>query len=595
MAPSAPNREPNAGGEQPSLGKILVADDRPENLLLLTTFLTREGYRPITARDGREAVRACLADAPDLIIMDAAMPEMNGFEATREIRRLYPDKWIPIIFLSAYASDENQARGLDAGGDDYLSKPVNLAILGEKIKAMRRIADVQARVRRYAAQLEDSIEQAHADRELAKHLLQRIIHKGLGAADGVQQWVRPAEHFSGDVIVTARGPGGELYVLLADVTGHGLAAAISVLPVIEAFYRLAEKGYSVASIVTELNHKIRRLMPRERFVAAAIAVVDHAQRSLQIWNGGIPEAIFLDDAGRLVRRWPSTHLPLGALTDDALDATPEAFSWNDAGQLVMHTDGLPEADGADGETFGAERLRQVLSATPRDRRFAALVDAAQAHMGGIAPRDDISLVVVDCPRDTAPAQRQQPPASAGLQTARTIPSWRVSLRLEAVQLKTLDIVPLLMSWLDQLHLDERHRGAAFVVLAELVNNAVDHGLLGLDSGIKQAPDGFERYIKLRAERLARLETGSIELSIEHYCEDGAPCLEIVVHDSGQGFPHEEFMQGLVRPETVPCGRGILLVKTIAAELHYEGAGNEAVARLRLPRFDTAERGEPGAA
>jgi anti-sigma regulatory factor (Ser/Thr protein kinase) len=384
------------------------------------------------------------------------------------------------------------------------------------------------------------------------------------------------------VIVTARGPGGELYTLLADATGHGLAAAISVLPVIEAFYRLAEKGFSVASIVGELNRKVRRLMPRERFVAAAVAVIDHAERSLHIWNGGVPEVMFLDDAGNTVRSWPSSHLPLGTLSDEDLNATPEVFSWSSAGQLVMYTDGLVEADNASGDMFGSDRLQELLRRTPRAERFAALVDDVKAHIGDGSARDDISLVMVDCPCDPTPARSQQPARSPETPATNTTPSWRVTLGLEAAQLRTLDIVPLLMSWLDQLHLHEQHRGTAFIVLAELVNNAVDHGLLQLDSTIKQEPDGFERYIKARIQRLAALESGSIELSIEHLYRDGTPCLRINVRDSGPGFPYQQFLHRLASSDALPSGRGIMLVRTIAGELHYERGGSEAIAVLRLP-------------
>ena len=284
MSFPSPEREPASAAGRAPAGRILVADDKPENVLLLKAYLTREGYEVVTAHDGLEAVRSCQESLPDLVIMDAAMPGMNGFEATREIRRLYPDKWIPILFLSAYASDENQARGLGAGGDDYLAKPVNLAILSEKIKAMRRIADMQTRIIDYAARLQDSIEQDQIDQNLAKHLLERIIRTHETAEETVHSWVSPAANFSGDVVITTRGPSGALYVMLVDATGHGLAAAISVLPVIEAFYRLTERGFSVSSIVQELNRKIHNLMPRDRFVAAVIASIDSADRSIELWR-----------------------------------------------------------------------------------------------------------------------------------------------------------------------------------------------------------------------------------------------------------------------------------------------------------------------
>lgn len=566
----------------PSGGTILVADDTPENVRLLHTFLSREGYTVITAQDGEEAVRQCRGALPDVIIMDVAMPRLNGLEATRAIRQLYPDTWIPIIFLSAHASEASQAQGLDAGGDDYLVKPVNLAILHEKIKAMRRIAASQARVARYAARLEAAIDAEQADQEFAKHLMQRMLRTQLGVADGVRQWIAPAEHFSGDAILTARGPGGELYIMLADAAGHGLAAAISVLPMIETFYRLAEKGFSVSSIVRELNKKIRQLMPRERFIATTVLTMNCTERSLQIWNGGLPDVCFINDAGQIIRSWTSTHPPLGTETDDALRPQPEVFAWNGTGQLLLYTDGLEEATDASGAPFGIARIRQMVGAHPPAERFDSLVGAVRAHVGAGTAHDDISLITVDCPATTAASV----PLHAGDNDTSgrhdADSSWRFSLRLEAAQLRRLDIVPLLIGWLDQLQLAEQHRGTAFMVLAELLNNALDHGLLHLDSRLKQEPDGFERYLILRAERLASLLSGSIELSVEYLILDNAPNLKITIHDSGEGFAHEELISQLDSGNTSPCGRGIPLVRAIAGDLSFKGNGNEATVLLRLP-------------
>ncbi len=567
----------SGGGPRPSLGRVLIADDQPESVLLLTTFLEVEGYEVVIARNGQEALHACQQWSPDLVIMDAAMPEMDGFEATREIRRLFPDRWIPIIFLSAYSSDENRKRGLEAGGDDYLAKPVNLSLLKEKLRAMRRIAAMQRELATYAGRLERSLHQAQSDQALAHHLVTHITNPASEDDQTLKRWVRPAAQFSGDVLADARGPGGERYLMMADAAGHGLAAAISVLPLVEAFQQLAQKGFSVASMVSELNRKARRLLPRDRFVAALLAAVDEENHSLQIWNGGLPEALFLDESGRILRSWPSRHVPLGVLAEEMLACLPEAFSWAVPGQLVVYTDGLIEAEDGEGQAFGLPRLRTLLCATPPGERFARVRQAVEAHLGLATVRDDISLAILDCPVGK-PVQPAIPPAPAPLPQA--VPgSWCMTLRLEAPQIRELDLVPLLMGWLDQLHLDGSYRGAVFTVLSELISNAIDHGLLALDSGIKHTPEGFERYMQLRAERLAHLDAGWIELGLRWHAEAGQCYLDISVADSGRGFAYQDFLQRPDAPNGLPSGRGILIVQAIARQLRYEGAGNRVVARL----------------
>ena len=219
--------------------KILIADDSPENLLLLRQHLSGLGYETLTARNGAEAVSQYQEKHPDLVIMDVLMPELDGYQATRRIRHLDAERWVPILFLSALTDDSERTKGLEAGGDDYLAKPVNLFLLNNKIVALRRIADMQDQVTRYAREMQLNLEQNRDERMLARYLLEHIIRQDKEEPDLVNAWVSPAQHFSGDVVMTARSPGNELNVLLADATGHGLSAAISVLPVIEGLENVA--------------------------------------------------------------------------------------------------------------------------------------------------------------------------------------------------------------------------------------------------------------------------------------------------------------------------------------------------------------------
>ncbi len=129
--------------------KILVADDSQTNLVLLADALVRLGHEVTATKSGEEAIVAFLKAKPDLIILDVLMDGMTGFECAAKIREIEPDEWIPIIFLSASVDDESIASGIDAGGDDYLTKPFSQITLSAKIKAMQRISDMRKNL--YAA------------------------------------------------------------------------------------------------------------------------------------------------------------------------------------------------------------------------------------------------------------------------------------------------------------------------------------------------------------------------------------------------------------------------------------------------------------
>ncbi len=118
--------------------KILVADDSASNRHILAAVLRRLGHTVDLAEDGAQAVDLFGASEYDVVIMDVMMPVMDGYEATRRIKALSTDRWVPVIFLSALDTDENLITGLDSGADDYLAKPVNFAILEAKLRALSR-------------------------------------------------------------------------------------------------------------------------------------------------------------------------------------------------------------------------------------------------------------------------------------------------------------------------------------------------------------------------------------------------------------------------------------------------------------------------
>lgn len=115
---------------------ILIADDEKEIADLVALHLEKEGYRTLTTQDGRDAVRLVQTQPVDLVILDIMMPEMDGYEVTRQIREQYR---MPIIFLSAKTSDLDKITGLVIGADDYMTKPFN---------PMELVARVNAQIRR---------------------------------------------------------------------------------------------------------------------------------------------------------------------------------------------------------------------------------------------------------------------------------------------------------------------------------------------------------------------------------------------------------------------------------------------------------------
>ncbi len=133
--------------------KILVVDDTPKNVKLLTDLLTVKGYSVVTAASGREALEQVESEQPDLVLLDVVMPEMSGYEVCRKIRENPTTGILPVVMVTALDPGEERIKGLEAGADDFLTKPINQAELLARVRSLLRIKELYDTCHVQAAQL----------------------------------------------------------------------------------------------------------------------------------------------------------------------------------------------------------------------------------------------------------------------------------------------------------------------------------------------------------------------------------------------------------------------------------------------------------
>lgn len=162
--------------------KILLVDDTQTMRMLMTAILEDFGHEVISCQNGAEAVEEYLKSHPDLILMDVVMPVLDGYQAAMKIRAIEND-WVPIIFLSTRAEPKDVAAAIEAGGDDYLTKPVDETILKAKLIAMQRIASMRHKLIAVSKDLEqvNSILQRQAEVDGLTGLAnRRLLDRHLG-------------------------------------------------------------------------------------------------------------------------------------------------------------------------------------------------------------------------------------------------------------------------------------------------------------------------------------------------------------------------------------------------------------------------------
>ena len=547
--------------------QVLIAEDGAADRLLLAQIVRRQGHQVLTAGNGAEAVALFRQHRPQLVLLDALMPIMDGFEAARQIKALAGETLVPIIFLTSLSEEQALVRCLEAGGDDFIAKPYSAVILAAKIGAMERLHRLQAKVLEQRDEIALHHQHLLNEQRVAKAVFDKVAHTGCLQAPNIRYLQSPFALFNGDLLLAAYTPSGDMHVLLGDFTGHGLPAAVGAMPLAEAFYGMTGKGYGLAQTLREMNAKLKRILPVDMFCCALLLNISYQRGTVEFWGGGMPDGYHLAASGELLATLPSTQLPLGVLAPERFDERTQVMPLAPGERLLLLSDGVIETSNSGGQLFGVERLQQViaLNRTPA-LLFEELLQALQAF-GGRA-RDDVSLCDI---RMLEPAADL--PANAGhADRGRSSPlDWSLGFELRGETLRWVNPVPQLLQLLQEIHGLRPLAGQLHSVFAELYTNALEHGVLGLDSALKGDAAGFAEFYRLRGERLAQQVDGyiRIDLKVEPWERGGRLIIEI--RDSGVGFDVEQVLARLPRQDAF-SGRGIHLVRRLSQDAQWIEGG-----------------------
>ena len=549
---------------------ILIAEDSAADRMLLSSIVRRQGHEVLTAANGAVAVEAFRQQRPQLVLMDAMMPVMDGFEAARQIKTLAGETLVPIIFLTSLTESEALARCLEAGGDDFLAKPYNQVILAAKIKAMDRLRRLQATVLEQRDQIARHHDYLLNEQRVAKAVFDKVAHSGCLNAPNIRYLQSPYALFNGDLLLAAFTPAGDMHVLLGDFTGHGLPAAVGAMPLAEVFYGMTAKGYGLSETLREMNAKLKRILPVDMFCCATLLCLSFQRRSVEVWNGGMPDGYLHSVATGERTPLTARHLPLGVLSPQTFDDCTEVFPMAVGDRVFLLSDGVIDTCDANEQLFGVGRLQQVFAANRQPDRLFEEIEQALRDFRGEA-RDDVSMVEVSL----LEAEQLSPPALVYSDSGQSCPlDWSVSFEFRAATLKRFNPLPYLLQLLLEVHGLRAQSGALYSVLAELYSNALEHGVLGLDSSLKRDASGFARYYQQRNARLDELQDGYVRVHLQVTPRGEGGCLTIRVEDSGKGFDVDRVMARPLDGVRL-SGRGVSLIRQLSRSAQWSDDGRSA--------------------
>jgi anti-sigma regulatory factor (Ser/Thr protein kinase) len=258
----------------------------------------------------------------------------------------------------------------------------------------------------------------------------------------------------------------------------------------------------------------------------------------------------------------------------------QVFQTGEQTYLYLFTDGIIEAQGEGGDEFGTERIKACLSF--KEPGFNKVLDAFHQFTQGQDQKDDLTLVELHC-NSLNPVWGITETARASIDVVPL--AWKTSLEFEPSALRKLNPVPIVMNSLMEIQGLKAHREALYVIVSELFSNALEHGLLALDSSLKQTPDGSMQFYELREQQLQQLSEGKITITLSHLPVSQGGRLTIEVQDTGKGF---EFDPEDLNDKRINnnYGRGMMLLKKLCQCFEYIGSGNQVKATYEWTMLNT---------
>lgn len=551
--------------------KILVADDTDSDRLILETIVRKEGHQVFSAKNGLEAVAIFKQEHPDIVLLDALMPELDGFDAARQIKDLAGDELVPIIFLTSLQDTDSLVHCLDAGGDDFLSKPYNRVILKAKIKSFNRMRGLHNTMITQRDQLAQHHQRLLQEQTVAKQVFDNVAHSGCLNASNVRFFLSSLAVFNGDVVVAAIRPNGNMMVLLGDFTGHGLPAAIGAMPLASTFYGMVHKGFSMSDVLREINKKLKTILPIGLFCCATMIDFNFRRKRIKVWNGGLPAGVIYRGSNQTIIPLRSTHLPLGVLQDKSFKDDVQVYDLELDDRIFMWSDGIHEARNAEGDMFGEERLFQLFMENESSETvFDEVLLGVKNFIGSGEQDDDLSMIEI---RMESLENLNHPGYNFTEQDLLAQVEWEMRFEVKPTSFKSFDPLPFLLNVLTEEPDLRGFSGSLYTILAELYSNALEHGVLGLGGDLKKSPEGFTEYYTKREKLLNEITEGFVHIYFTYSSNIEGGSLTLRIEDSGAGFDFSS-RQGKELSITGYSGRGIGIVEKLCKTVRYYGSGNK---------------------
>lgn len=393
----AKNESPQASPGSDARARILAVDDTAPNLDFLQSLFEMERlpYELRTANSGAAALECLESYTPDLILLDVAMPGLDGFAVCEKIKARKATRHTPVIFLSGRRDTSDIVRGFAVGAADYVTKPFQSA---ELVARMRTHLELKRSRERLAGVL-------------------RAIRQDLAVARGIQETIlpgrtidairslriatryQPVADIGGDFYDAAEIRPGVVRCFLADATGHGIQAALIAMAIKSEYESLKLMIDSPAQLLSLLLDSFVEKFHSIKMLFTCFIVDVYASEGRIVYAGaGHPAQVLIRKGGAKIEALERTGIMIGVQPDAVYEEHDISFTSGD--RLYLFSDGVFEQLNGQGELYGLPRMQAVFAGSTGaelEKVLDAQLDGLDAYLGGEARQDDVTLIGIECP------------------------------------------------------------------------------------------------------------------------------------------------------------------------------------------------------
>ena len=377
--------------------EILVVDDDAMSRRVLAQLLTAAGYKCRVSKDGSEALESIHAAPPALLLLDFDMPGLNGAELLKRLRsdRNPAVAQIPTIMLTAHGSEKSEVSCLQAGADDFVTKPVNASVLRARIETQLRLRSMRRQLEGQNDELERWRRNLERDLAAARLTQQSLIPQKPLTLPGwdVATCYRPVIQVGGDIYGWFRMKDGRILFWIADGTGHGAAAALLTTLAKLLFHHGNEEHDRPARIMEAVNNDFRSIFGSRSFMTGMCVALDPLTGKASIVGAGHPPLLVTRRNGT-TESIASIAPPLGLIEQPAFTETAIELEPGDA--FLLYTDGVFRWTKDEGHRLTPEQLEKILdhSAPTAEALLKSVLANTAAETAAASSPDDMTLLAV---------------------------------------------------------------------------------------------------------------------------------------------------------------------------------------------------------